>query len=1238
MNDSEPHKFPHKRIFGTQLPGLTLIELLIYVAIFGVISIGIFTLVNYVQRTNLKVINTANVQAEVALAQDYVRARLGRADDIDILDSDGEGNSCLQLNRTLAESITGYWFDGSGTSVRAASYNPPSGNDARAVSLWAYVPENHNSETTLVRWGRAADRRLFQIMLRNTGIPHMDFNCANIIPSSFPDLRDDSWHHIVMSYDGTTLNSGGLRMWVDNQELSFTYNDACGATQNTLQTEGSSHADNFGLVFGAQSHTNSLNFQGGISDLKIWNSALTDIHVNALFEARSKTTSVATANLEYHVSLDSEPDNSTVTSLVSPFDNATLNGFQTGAVQFATTDERTLTETLTFRDSDNDSRFELWHHASSDNCTPDSSSDDWRLASDDIFVPATDGFFSSVSDEPSNVSLSFGYEDAEDREPTVVEAASTKRVGLSRSFKNENLCRPAAELEISSSTTCMLDRAFALISTQYDNMTDSLVVLNATRIVDGDDIVYSNIPFADLDMRARWQSNTGVLTFSMTDNSSLEVDDWVLAMQNVAYKPTSTSYSSFKNIMFGVGQLPFEIDGEYHYYEFVSPRADDFDAARTAATADSNMLCGKRGYLATVTSQAENDFLADRFLDEDGNWPRGWLGAADSGNEGKWIWLDGPEAGIRFWQGETSGGDPIFEDGTDDGDVAVGPGTGGANEWNVQYVDLNTSLSNDLRQTVVTKDVTESRELRFTNWAELEPNDCCAGEDYLQIAGIKWGHGLWNDMVENQTCDTALTDHTAKYDVCGYYVEWGGTDNDSDVVLADVVTVDLAKHRAVCEPASLNVPPTLTATSGLAATITGIFLTNEDLNETATLTFELDQPDATLGFTNMSNVSVTDNGTDLVTLTGSITNIRAMIDTLTYMSPSGYFGPDSLEITANIDSKEFTGTTVIDVRANCGGETGGTAVRLDLGVVDDDNNFISNQFVTMVSRTNTDHPQFHYGYCRNNWRRYDKPSDNSPYYSNQSGSCSGDYSHYTGKQLDNYGADEAVSIMLYEETDRYDENRYSLWVLFDDTDPGNNCKVAPADAPGDSATNAAKLAHARANSYGLKHGDAEALGFDGRPSLPDGTRYCHLGLRMSNIDDGRTLDNSSDIFVYADDEADFVGSIGDNGTAGEFVSFSAWDDYPDGAVLPLTLPDGTSGDASNPPELASYDQDPDMDGMSNPRVELEFWDSVNNWNIRALNADNDDVIFRSFMIDDDPTTGNTAIEINIDTSQRCPTS
>jgi len=49
------------------------------------------------------------------------------------------------------------------------------------------------------------------------------------------------------------------------------------------------------------------------------------------------------------------------------------------------------------------------------------------------------------------------------------------------------------------------------------------------------------------------------------------------------------------------------------------------------------------GYLATVTSGAEDDFLTDTFGGD------GWLGGSDQAEEGVWRWMTGPEAGLVFW-------------------------------------------------------------------------------------------------------------------------------------------------------------------------------------------------------------------------------------------------------------------------------------------------------------------------------------------------------------------------------------------------------------------------------------------------------------------------------------------------------------------------------------------------------------------------------------------------------------
>ncbi len=52
---------------------------------------------------------------------------------------------------------------------------------------------------------------------------------------------------------------------------------------------------------------------------------------------------------------------------------------------------------------------------------------------------------------------------------------------------------------------------------------------------------------------------------------------------------------------------------------------------------------GLRGYLATLTSQAEHDFLYSKLTST------GWIGGADTDSEGTFIWMDGPERGQVFW-------------------------------------------------------------------------------------------------------------------------------------------------------------------------------------------------------------------------------------------------------------------------------------------------------------------------------------------------------------------------------------------------------------------------------------------------------------------------------------------------------------------------------------------------------------------------------------------------------------
>lgn len=84
-----------------------------------------------------------------------------------------------------------------------------------------------------------------------------------------------------------------------------------------------------------------------------------------------------------------------------------------------------------------------------------------------------------------------------------------------------------------------------------------------------------------------------------------------------------------------------------NYYEFVSAPLISWANANTAASASS--FGGSIGHLATVTSLAENDFLATLVI-QSSSFEGSWLGArVDASGSGSWV--VGPETGLQFSQG-----------------------------------------------------------------------------------------------------------------------------------------------------------------------------------------------------------------------------------------------------------------------------------------------------------------------------------------------------------------------------------------------------------------------------------------------------------------------------------------------------------------------------------------------------------------------------------------------------------
>lgn len=101
--------------------------------------------------------------------------------------------------------------------------------------------------------------------------------------------------------------------------------------------------------------------------------------------------------------------------------------------------------------------------------------------------------------------------------------------------------------------------------------------------------------------------------------------------------------------------------GNGHYYLFTKEGASWGEARdRSAATS----INGESGYLATITSQAENDFIKsysyngitipnDGFIA--GSDDHRYYASLGATSDGQWVWTLGPEAGTKFWSGGGSG-------------------------------------------------------------------------------------------------------------------------------------------------------------------------------------------------------------------------------------------------------------------------------------------------------------------------------------------------------------------------------------------------------------------------------------------------------------------------------------------------------------------------------------------------------------------------------------------------------
>ena len=279
----------------------------------------------------------------------------------------------------------------------------------------------------------------------------------------------------------------------------------------------------------------------------------------------------------------------------------------------------------------------------------------------------------------------------------------------------------------------------------YSNSVSSTTAGAAVSIDNGQsgDVLGFNTTLAtSYGISGTYNSTTKVLSFTGTATTARYQE----VLRSVTYVNAAGTPTSDRTISFNVGLNTLYNPLNGHFYEYVStvlPWASAFSAAT------NRTFQGMRGYLATITSPEENDFIRTKLLAD------AWIGGSDDFNyinaaagstvyanqgaaEGKWYWVTGPEKGLQFSQNNHS---PVSFNG------------------------------------------------RYQNWAGGEPNDS-GSEHYAQF--YYNNNGRWNDLRSSHTL--------------AYMVEYGGQAGDvtSTLALSGFRTLTYNPVLQVAENSGLN--------------------------------------------------------------------------------------------------------------------------------------------------------------------------------------------------------------------------------------------------------------------------------------------------------------------------------------------------------------------------------------------------------------------------------------------------
>ncbi|MDA9639767.1 prepilin-type N-terminal cleavage/methylation domain-containing protein [SAR116 cluster bacterium] len=369
------------------------------------------------------------------------------------------------------------------------------------------------------------------------------------------------------------------------------------------------------------------------------------------------------------------------------------------------------------------------------------------------------------------------------------------------------------------------------------------------------------------------------------------------------------------------------------------------------------------------------------------------------------------------------------------------------------------------------------------------------------------------------------------------------------------------------------------------------------------------------------NVMIKGSLSQSLEIAGKATDVRVALEKLQYRSPPGFFGTDNMTGRMVVDGSSLIkqDNTVLDVIANCGNQTCGTAVRFDLGTYDPaTSKFKVTEYITSVSMCGNEMPTKFYGYCGTKFR-FDRPDGARTTY------ASSQHPNYCKLAKSLTAGDPAnwqtETYVLYSPKAREFQKSDRVTVFLYEQYSGNSTVTDPKGA--NALTN---------NRYSL------FFQFDTFDQSAGSVNF-----QLNNVQANRDLGDIDDPFTFLDDTSEYTPQVmGPSGRMttivqqnGILTTDASWKIPNDGVIVPLNLGNGAYDPVTKTYELKNYAHDPDGDGNVNPNLRMLNWVGLDGWNIRATNAAANAVIWRTIDFDAGMPDQKTDIQLRVKESQRC---